>query len=312
MRVLVTGSNGFIGRAVCEALVCSRYELRRATRAKQLGENRDVVTLRDIGMQTDWREALDGVGAVIHLIGAAHSSQDLERCWQVNVEGTERLAMDAARAGVKRIVYLSSIKVNGEETTDTPFIESLAPNPQDAYGKSKLEAERRLFRIAEHEGLEVVVIRPPLVYGPGVKGNLLRLLRWIHKGYPVPVPAAENRRSLIGLENLTALIIKCIEHPNASGQVFLAADRDDLSTETLVRALAAGMRKSARLLRLPVGVVQPLATVLGGERAVRRLFGSLQVDCTKAHRLLDWEPVVPVPAGIEQMAAWFASAEAKR
>lgn len=311
MRVLVTGANGFIGSALCPALATAGYEVCRAVRQGTGGLQKDSVEVGGIHGDTEWQAALDGVGVVVHLAGFAHrQAPSVELLRKVNVLGTERLARQAAALGVKRLLYLSSIKVNGEET-ERPFTEADDPNPEDAYGKSKLEAERVLQGVAAETGLEVTIIRPPLVYGPEVKGNLLRLLSWIDRGLPSPVPTTENRRTLVGVDNLVELLLSCLEHPRAAGEVFLAGDDEDISTRRLVHLLAALLGRRERVIALPPAAVRPLARLTGQQEFVRRLFGSLQVDSNKARRLLGWRPKLTVEKGLEQMVGWYRSTPAQ-
>jgi nucleoside-diphosphate-sugar epimerase len=222
-----------------------------------------------------------------------------------NVTATESLARQAAAVGVRRLVLLSSVKVNGERTADRPFTEEDAAAPEDAYGRSKLEAERALQAIATESGLEVVVARPPLVYGPGVKGNLLRLLQWVDRGTPLPLARVRNQRSLVGIWNLCDLIALCVAHPAAAGQTFLVSDQQDLSTPALIRAMATALGKRPRLVPFPVPVLRGVARVVGQAAAVDRLTGSLQVSSAKAVRVLGWRPRVPVQEGLQRTVDWY-------
>jgi len=219
----------------------------------------------------------------------------------VNVEGTLNLARQAAAAGIKRFIYISSIKVNGESTPlGKPFLSSDIPEPEDPYGVSKREAEQGLMQLAADTGMEVVIIRPPLVYGPGVKGNFATMIKLIDKGLPLPLGAVHNKRSLVGVDNLVDLIIRCIDHPAAANQVFLAGDGEDLSTTELLRGVANAMGKPARLIPVPVGLLQLSATLLGKEAVAQRLLGSLRVDITKTCELLDWRPPYTVEEGLQR------------
>jgi nucleoside-diphosphate-sugar epimerase len=230
---------------------------------------------------------------------------------RANAEATRHLAEQAAVAGVKRLVFLSSIKVNGEATAGRPFTEADPPAPQDAYARSKLAAEAALWAVSERSGLEVVVIRPPLVYGPGVKANFLRLMRLIAKGVTLPFGSAENRRSLVGIWNLCDLIACCVRHPAAAGETFLVSDGRDVSSAELVRLLASGMGRPVRLLPIPAGVLLSAAHMIGRGGPVERLFGSLQVDPSKADRVLGWRPPVPVEEGLRRTALWFVETEGR-
>jgi nucleoside-diphosphate-sugar epimerase len=229
------------------------------------------------------------------------AANPLDAYREVNVEGTRRLAEQAAAAGVRRFVFLSSVKVNGEETTShSPFRADDPPAPKDAYGQSKWEAEEALVEIAERTGMEVVIIRPPLVYGPGVKGNFASMMKWVAKGVPLPLGAIDNRRSLVALDNLVDLITVCIDHPAAANQVFLAGDGEDLSTTELLRRVGKAMGRPARLLPVPTGLLRLGAAMLGKGDMARRLLGSLQVDISRTRDVLGWEPPVSVDEGLRR------------
>lgn len=220
---------------------------------------------------------------------------------RVNVEGTLNLARQAAAAGIRRFIYISSIKVNGESTPlGKPFVSSTAPAPEDPYGLSKLEAERGLIELVARTGMEVVVIRPPLIYGPGVKGNFASMIKLVEKGLPLPLGAIHNKRSLVGIDNLVDLIIRCIDHPAAANQVFLAGDGEDISTTELLRGVGRAMGKPARLIPVPAGLLQFGATLLGRKAMAQRLLGSLQVDISKTRDLLDWKPPYTVEEGLRR------------
>ena len=259
---------------------------------------------------TDWSAALAGCDTVIHLAARVHvmrdGSQDpLDEYRKVNVAGTMRLAESAATAGVKRLVLVSSIKVNGERTLPgRAFTEMDAPAPLDPYGISKAEAEAELLALAATGRMQVVVIRPPLVYGPGVKANFLSMARWLARGIPLPLGAVrDNRRSLVGLDNLVDLILTCMRHPAAANQVFLAGDGEDLSTAALLHRTAAALGVRARLIPVPVPVLVAGGRLLGRGDAVRRLCGSLQVDISKARGVLGWAPPVAVDEGLRRAMA---------
>jgi nucleoside-diphosphate-sugar epimerase len=305
--LLVTGANGFVGRLLCPDLLQRGHEIRAAQRQILPGDSAyEQVAVGDIDECTDWGPALQGVETVIHLAGRAHVMQEasedpLSLYRQVNVAGSRCLAQQAATAGVRRLIYLSSIKVNGERTGEHPFRETDAPAPEDAYGLSKWEAEQALQKVASETGLELVIVRPVLIYGPGVKGNLLRLSRLIRRGFPLPLKSIDNRRSLLGIDNLLAFLDVCVTHPAAAGEVFLISDGVDFSTPELIRAMAAAMELKPRLLPFPPGWLRGLAGLLGRSTEVERLCGNLQVDIGKSARLLSWHPVVPVTEGLRQM-----------
>jgi UDP-glucose 4-epimerase len=312
---LVTGATGFVGVRLLPALQEAGWAVRAAVRSGRgvrLPDGVEAVVVGDLADAPDLRPALAGIDAVIHLAGRAHvmreTADDAEGAFQrANVLATRHLAEQAAAGGVRRFVFLSSVKVNGERTIAQPFTEADRPAPEDAYGRSKWAAEQALHEIAGTMGLEVVVIRPPLVYGPGVKANFLRLLRLVERGVPLPLGAVHNRRSLVGVSNLCDLIVVCATHPAAAGETFLASDQHDLSTPDLVRSIAAAMGRPLRLLPFPVAVLRAAARIAGQGDAVERLVGSLQVDSSKATRLLGWAPAVPVQEGLARTVAWYVS-----
>ena len=273
-RVLVTGATGFIGRALCADFTGSGWQ----------------VTAGDL-RQPRWEEALRGIDAIVYLAGVAHTRASEALYEEVNVAATERLALAATRAGVRRFVFVSSIKVNGEATPpDRPFRATDAPAPQDAYGRSKWRAEQSLAQVP---GLDVVVVRPPLVYGPGVRANFLRLLRLVDTGLPLPFGSIRNRRSLIFLGNLVSLLRRCAEHPGAAGKTFLAADGEDLSTPELVRRMGAALGRAPRLLPFPVFLLPS------------KLTASLAVDASDARDALAWQPPHTVDDALARTAAWY-------
>ena len=306
--LLVTGSAGFVGTAVCAALEAAGRPLRRAVRVPGPAL-RDAVAIGDIGPETDWRAALADVRCIVHLAARAHVMSDsaadpLAEYRRTNVQATLRLARQAAAAGVSRLVYMSSIKVNGE-ATQRPYTESDPPRPEDAYGISKWETEQALSALADATGLEVVVLRPPLVYGPGVKGNFLRLMRLVARGAPLPLASIANRRSLIYVGNLADAVIAAIDVPGAAGRTYLAADGEDVSTPGLIRAIAGSLGTRARLLPCPAALLN-LGAALAGRRAeAARLTGSLQVDAVLLRRELGWQPRVTLAQGLDETARWF-------
>lgn len=265
----------------------------------------------ELAPDADWLPLLNGVDTVVHLAARAHMMSDaatdpLAEYRRVNSTGTEALAWQAASAGVRRLVYLSSIKVNGEETAyDECFTEQSIPNPVDPYGISKHEAELALARIAGETALEVVIIRPPLVYGPGVRANFLTMMRWLQAGIPLPFGDIRNRRSLVGLDNLVDLIVTALTHPAAANQTFLAGDGDDLSTTDLLERLGRALNRPARLLPIPTSLLTMGLGFVGKGDLGRRLCGSLRVDASKARRLLGWSPPLGVDEGLRRTAAAF-------
>lgn len=306
MTTLVTGANGFIGAALCSRLRREGVSVRRAVRLLRAEEqNGETACIGEISSQTDWSTALEGVERVVHLAARVHVMNDRSRdplaeFRQVNVEGSINLARQAAAAGVRRFVFLSSIKVNGESTSiGHPFFADDTPAPEDPYGISKHEAEQALKLIAEQSGMELVIIRPPLVYGPGVKANFEVMMRCLARGFPLPLGAiTHNRRSLVALENLVDLIVTCLEHPNAANQVFLVSDGEDLSTAELLSRLGESLGKPARLFRVPIGLLGLSATLLNRPGIYQRICGSLQLDIGKTRQLLNWTPPVSVDEGL--------------
>lgn len=315
LRILVTGATGFVGRSLCEKLLLNDVELRgtvwAAEPATNLQAGVQAVPIETIGPDTDWSETLSGIETVIHLAARVHvmdetSGDPLTAYRQVNVAGTENLARQAAAQGVKRLIFLSSVKVHGEET-EVPYTEQLSPAPQDPYGVSKLEAENLLHKISAETGLEVVIIRPPLIYGPGVKANFLNLLKIVDKGIPLPLASITNVRSLLYLGNLIDAIILCANHPQAAGQVFLVSDGEDVSTSELVRRVATALDRPARLLSFPPSLMRLAGKLTGKSMAVDRLLGSLVIDSGKIRRELGWMPPYTMAEGLAATAKWYKS-----
>ncbi|MGH8510081.1 MAG: UDP-glucose 4-epimerase family protein [Gammaproteobacteria bacterium] len=310
--VLVTGATGFVGTEVCRLLLEHGRQVRAALRSpRELPAGMDPILVGNIGPDTVWSPALTGVDAVVHLAARVQvmpgtARDPLVEFRRVNTAGTERLAAEAAKAGVRRLVYISTVKVNGEATAGRAFTEDDGPAPEDPYGVSKHEAELALQRVAAGTGIEVVVVRPPLVYGAGVGGNLYRILRAIHAGLPLPFGAVDNRRSLVGVSNLADLIRVCLEHPAAAGQTFLVSDGRDLATSELVHLLADGLGRPVRLWSVPMPLFRVLGACLGRRAEVERLCGSLQVSAEKAWRVLGWQAPVPIEEGLRRTAEWFA------
>ena len=303
MKVLVTGANGFVGQNLSNQLEAGGHDVIRAVRKKTDSQETSV---GNIGADTDWLDKLYDVECVIHCAARVHVMKEmhaeaLAAYRSVNLDGTRRLAEQAAQSGVRRFIYLSTIKVNGEQTElAKPFSVSDAVAPVDSYAISKWEAEQALFEISRSTGLEVVILRPPLVYGPGVKGNFFSLVSLISKGIPLPLGAIDNKRSLVGLDNLLDLIIRCINHPAAVGQVFLVSDGQDLSTPELISYLAESMGKKIWLIPVPKTYLLLLGKMTGRLSQVQRLVGSLQVDITKTCELLDWTPPLSVSEGLHR------------
>jgi nucleoside-diphosphate-sugar epimerase len=312
--VLVTGATGFVGREVCARLERDGRGVRLAVR-REPGPSRVVVG--DIGAKTDWRAALEGVDSVVHLAARVHvmheTAADPDAAFrQVNVDGTRRLAEQAAEAGVRRFVFVSSVKVSGEQTAlGRPFRPDDAPAPADPYGRSKRDAELALGEIAAASSMSVARIRPPLVYGPGVRANFLAMMRWVRRGVPLPLASVNNRRSLVFVGNLADLVCRCIDHPRAAGELFFASDGEDLSTPELLRRLAVALHVRARLFPMPVPLLAAGARAVGKRAIFDRLCGSLQVDVEPTRRLLDWTPPFSVDAALSKTAESHLGAGAR-
>src|SRR5450830_213857 len=313
MKLLITGASGFVGKALTTTLASdSQYTLRAGVRREsgQFPDSVEVVTVADLTSDTDWTSALTGVNTVVHAAARVHVMDDtsddpLAEFRRVNVIGTLRLAQQAVEADVRRFVFISSIKVNGEGTLPgRPYTADDTPQPADPYGISKYEAEQGLLELARKSGLEVVIIRPVLVYGPGVKANFLSMMRWLDKGIPLPLGAIKNnRRSMVTLSNLVDLITVCIDHPAAANQVFLVSDGEDLSTTALLQRTAKALQKTARLVPVPAVFLTTAAALLGKKNVAQRLCGSLQVDIAKTRELLQWRPPVSIDAALKKTAA---------
>jgi nucleoside-diphosphate-sugar epimerase len=310
MKILVTGASGFVGSALCQEFVARGYGVqgvfRKLSGVGSVQSPIERVVVASIDARTVWLPALQCTDVVVHLAARVHvmsvaSVDPLAAFRLVNTEATLNLARQAAQAGVKRFVFISSVKVNGESTQpEQPFRADDNPLPLDAYAVSKMEAEQGLHQITADTGMEVVIIRPPLVYGPGVKANFAALMRALQRGWPLPLGAVHNQRSLVALDNLVDFIVTCITHHQAANQTFLVSDGQDLSTTELVRGMAQAAGVSARLLPVPVWVLQAGASLLGKGDAVQRLCGNLQVDMSKARSLLGWVPTVSVEEGLRR------------
>ncbi len=311
LSILVTGASGFVGHMLCAELVRLGYPARAALRSPEKFEvaNCGIVKIASVDSATNWTGALREISCVIHLAARVHvmrdnASDSLAEFRKVNVQGTENLARQVARAGVKRLVYVSSIKVNGEATLgDVKFTEADTPAPHDPYGVSKWEAEQALRLVADETGLEIVIVRPPLVYGPGVKGNFAQMLKMLAKGIPLPLASVRNQRSLVYVENLVDALIICATHPAASGQTFLVSDGEDVSTFELLYQLGAAMRKPARLFLCPPVLLKLAGRLIGKSDQVERLLGSLRVDSGKIRRELNWNPPYTLREGLQKTGA---------
>lgn len=307
LKLLLTGSTGFLGSRLATVLHSNPdINLTAAVRRRIEIPAAHVVEVQGLDANTDWSAVLTNQQVVIHAAARAHIMKDevadpLAEYRRINVDGTVNLARQAAAAGVKRFIFISSINVNGEQTSlGSPFLVDDVVAPKDVTGVSKWEAEQGLQQLAADTGMELVIIRPPLVYGPGVKGNFASMIKLVAKGLPLPLGAIHNQRSLVSVDNLVDLIITCIDHPAAANQVFLAGDGQDLSTTELLRGVARAMGKPARLIPVPSSLLMLGATLLGKKAVAQRLLGSLQVDISKAREVLGWEPPVSVEEGLKR------------
>lgn len=306
--ILITGAAGFVGSALVNAL--QDRPLRRALRKAAPDARAGDFVIGNIGPASDWREALQGIDCVIHLAARTHVLREFENdplasYRLANVDATRNIALQAAAAGVRRFVFLSSVKVNGEFTETTPFTENDPPRPLDAYGRSKQEAEDLLRQIGKETGMEIVILRPPLVYGPGVKGNFLRLLKLVDRETPLPLASVHNLRSLVFINNLVDAILACVETPAAAGKTYLVSDGEDVSTPELVRRMALALDRRPRLLPCPVSLLHLGGTVLGKRDEIQRLTGSLQVNSRALREDLGWRPRFSLDQGLIATARWY-------
>jgi nucleoside-diphosphate-sugar epimerase len=310
-KILVTGVNGFIGQNIYRELIKLNYFVRGALRSlDSVLINNDIkyISVGNIDAETNWDYALEEIDCVIHCAGKAHAINkkvELDVYRVVNRDGTKHLAEQAAKAGVKRLIFLSSVKVNGESTDKSNgtkiFTHNDIPNPQDNYAISKFEAEQALWEVASKTGLEVVVVRLPLVYGFGVKGNLDRLIKFVHSKNPLPFGGIKNKRSLIGIDNLLDVLVRCAEHPDIAGKTFLVSDGENLSTPELIRLIASAIDQPAKLFTLPTFLLKLLSFIIGKQSEINRLMGSLVIDNSYAKEILNWTPSVSVQIGIRKM-----------
>ena len=310
--ILVTGASGFVGKALCANLI-ERSPLRISVREKTAGNWLAGVDVIEASLcpEQDWITALSEVSVIVHCAARVHvmneeSGDPLAEFRRVNVDGTLRLARQAAEVGVRRFVFVSSIKVNGEHSlSGHPFTADQIPSPGDPYGVSKCEAEAGLRALSQETGIEVVIIRPPLVYGPGVKANFQAMMRWLGRGVPLPLGSISNRRSMVALDNLVDLIVTCIDHPAAANQTFLVSDGEDLSTTQLLQRLGRALGKPACLVPVPPALLKLGAALVGKPAIAQRLCGSLQVDISKTRQLLGWVPPLSVDEGLKRAAEGY-------
>ena len=306
-KVLVTGSSGFLGSSLVRSLSgLAGFDVTGVSRKHSDIYCENHISVSDINAHTDWKCLLQCTDVVVHTAARVHIMNDesldpLSEYRAINVDGTLNLASQSAVAGVKRFIFISSIKVNGEQTPKGhPYMADAEPAPEDAYGISKLEAEQGLQQLASETGMEIVIIRPPLIYGPGVKGNFASMIKLVNKCVPLPLGSIHNQRSFVALENLVDLIITCIDHPAAANEVFLASDGYDLSTTELMQGVAKAMGKRSWLIPVPESLLILVATVLGQRSVAQRLLGSLQVDISKARAVLGWKPPISVEEGLRR------------
>ena len=312
-NILVTGANGFIGKALCRRMLAENWHVRGAIRFMSqksgLPSGFDRVEIGTIDSNTEWEKALDGIDAVVHLAARVHvmdegSADPIIAYRKTNVEGTKHLAQIAASKKVRRLVFVSSIKVNGEGKAD-PYTAEDRPVPVEPYAVSKLEAEKSLQRIADNTGLEVVILRPPLVYGPEVKANFLKLIKIIDRGIPLPLAMVKNRRSMIYMKNLVDAILRCTIHPAAAGKTYLISDGEDISTPELIQKISLVLGKPSRLFPIPSDLLRLFARMVGRSLTASRLLDSLIVDSSKIKSDLNWEPPFSLEEGLNETAKWY-------
>ncbi|HSD39898.1 MAG TPA: NAD-dependent epimerase/dehydratase family protein [Rhodocyclaceae bacterium] len=313
-RILVTGANGFVGRELCSYLRGQGYPVVPVVRETT---DDSSVSVGEINEFTPWAKALQGVDVVVHLAARVHVMDEVQagveaEFQRINVLGSAHLAREALAAGVKRLVFVSSIKVNGEATHGDPYAETDMPRPEDAYGRSKLAAELALTQIARETELELVIVRPPMVIGPGAKGNLPLLMRGLLRGFPLPLASVRNRRNVVGLRNLIGLLELCAVKPAAAGEVFLAADEPALSTPALIAGLARGLKCKARLWPLPLPCLRILAGLAGKRAQIERLSGDLEIDAGKARRMLGWACQEPLDEVLYRTAQQYLHTAERR
>lgn len=308
-KLLVTGANGYVGSALCRALCDHQISFVGSVREKTA---QSQIKIGNLTGATKWSDALSGCDVIIHLAARVHVMKDkvsdpIAAYRETNVAATMNLARQAVELGVRRFVFVSSVKVNGEVTKDQSFTPHDIPMPIDPYGQSKLEAELALKELSHKTDLELVIIRPPLVYGPNVRANFLRLMRLVKSGMPLPFGAVHNRRSMVALDNLTDLLIVCSRHPEAAGQTFMVSDDNDVSVSELIRMIASAMGKRSLLIPLPSSILTGAASILGKSEVANRLIGSLQVDISHTKATLGWKPIISMPDALHKTVEHFTS-----
>lgn len=309
LRVALTGATGFVGRCVSKDLKCAGAQVLEIGRSPS-APDAEFFQIESLDGNTDYGQSLIGCDVVIHLAARVHVMHDkaenpLAEFQVVNLHGTINLAKQAAQSGVKRFVYVSSIKVNGERTTDSVFTELDAPQPKDPYALSKWQAEQALRQIEQETGMEVVIVRPPLVYGPGVKANFYNLLRLVHRQLPLPLGSIQNRRSMVFVKNLADALVLCSMHPAAAGQTYLICDGQDLSTPQLIKEIAAAIGVSNRTFRFSPTILRHILCLLSMSSVFERLTQSLVVDSGKIRKELDWHPKYDVQAALSETGRWY-------
>lgn len=304
-KILITGANGFVGRAVSQELLAQGFEVLCAARKSFVLKGAETITISSLE-EMDWSSYLIGVDCIIHTAARAHFFNETGRdpyqeYHKVNILGTLKLAQQAAQQGVRRFIFISSIAVNGNRST-RPFLETDQPKPEKPYAITKLEAEQGLLELSRKTGLEIVIIRPPLVYGPGAPGNFRSLLRGVLNNIPLPLGAVFNKRSFLAIDNLVDFIVHCINHPKAANETFLISDGEDVSTTELITTMARALGKTPWLMPVPVGLMKFVAKLLGKGDVSKRLFGNLQIDNSKARELLGWQPVISMEGQLQKIA----------
>ncbi len=312
VRVVVTGASGFVGQSIVKALKLADYHVVAVSRNLNVSNADISVYVPDYSSQNEWQRLLSSNDVVIHLAARVHIMQDqaenpLEAFLAVNLHNTVSLAKAAAKVGIKRFVFVSSIKVNGEHTHSQEFSEQDAANPQDAYAVSKWEAEKALREIEKETGMQVVILRPPLIYGPNVKANFASLIKLVDKGVPLPLASINNKRSLIYLGNFVDAIITCVQHPKAAGNTYLVSDGEDISMPQLIRKIAYALNRPSRLFSFPVPIMYLIAKLAGKSSSLQRVTQSLAIDSSKIRQELNWHPPFTIEQGLKETADWHRS-----
>jgi len=308
-KILITGISGFIGQSLIKTLTKLGRPVRGTVRSiNSILINTEIenISTGDISLETNWKDTLVDIDCIIHCAGRTHIMKEKQKDTlkiyrSVNVDATKQLAEQAVESKVKRFIFLSTIKVNGEDTNNYKFTNKDITNPKDSYAISKLEAEKVLWDISSRTGLGVTVVRLPLVYGFGAKGNLAKLLKLVQYRIPLPLKMIKNQRSMIGIDNLVDFLIRCTDHPEAIGKTFLVSDGEDLSTPDLIKLIANSMGYKARLFSVPFFLLNFLGLILGKKKEIDRLIGSLQIDISYTQKVLNWKPSISIKEGIRRM-----------